>query len=266
MIRQTSRTDHARREAGRERRIWRRCSLCLSLLLVTGGSLHAREAGQKEQEVTALTFAGEPDSLYVPVRAAAQALGWPVYWDQEKQMLFVNDQPLPDSISLKRLLNGTIIIAVRDLRTLGAGVRWDDAARHAVVIAGEQAFTTASGEKRVQIDRTNQMLRAWQGGLLVLETPISTGRAGKRTPAGEFTAGPYKARMHYSSLYNNAPMPYSVQVQGNIFIHGFRSVPDQPASHGCIRVPLDNGNPARWFYEWVDIGTPIAVEGRWQSG
>ncbi|NNM30037.1 MAG: L,D-transpeptidase, partial [Akkermansiaceae bacterium] len=80
-----------------------------------------------------------------------------------------------------------------------------------------------------------------------------------RTPSGNFRAGPYKARRHFSSLYENAPMPWSVQVTGHVFIHGFTSVPKYPASHGCIRVPLTNGNPARFFYEWVDKGTPIRI-------
>ena len=80
-----------------------------------------------------------------------------------------------------------------------------------------------------------------------------------------FTAGD-KFRMHYSKLYHHAPMPYSVQVTGNIFIHGFSYVPRWPASHGCIRVPLTGDNPARRFYEWVEFGTPIEISGRWEGG
>ena len=37
------------------------------------------------------------------------------------------------------------------------------------------------------------------------------------------------------------------------------SVPKYPASHGCIRVPLTEGNPAKLFYEWVSKGTPIEI-------
>jgi hypothetical protein len=50
-----------------------------------------------------------------------------------------------------------------------------------------------------------------------------------------------------------------VQVNGHVFIHGFTSVPGYPASHGCVRVPLTGGNPARFFYEWVDAGTPVEI-------
>jgi lipoprotein-anchoring transpeptidase ErfK/SrfK len=108
------------------------------------------------------------------------------------------------------------------------------------------------------VNLAKQQLHAWQGERLVLQCRVSSGRNGG-TPAGDFVAGPYKSRTHYSSRYNNAAMPYSVQINGHIFIHGFTSVPKYPASHGCIRVPLNEGNPARFFYEWVDKGTPVKV-------
>jgi len=117
-------------------------------------------------------------------------------------------------------------------------------------------------EKRVVIDKTTQMLRAYEGGKVVFESRVSTGKMGRRTPSGNFVAGD-KLRMHYSRLYNNAPMPWSVQVNGNYFIHGFTSVPDRPASHGCIRLPLDGDNPAKRFFDWVETGTPIEITGEW---
>lgn len=113
------------------------------------------------------------------------------------------------------------------------------------------------GQKRVEVNLTDQMLRAWEGNRLVLKTNISSGR-NRATPTGHFRAG-WKHAQHYSSLYHNAPMPWSVQVSGNIFIHGFTSVPNYPASHGCIRMPLTGKNPAKRFFEWVDPGTPITV-------
>ena len=58
-------------------------------------------------------------------------------------------------------------------------------------------------------------------------------------------------------------MPWSVQVHENIFIHGFRQVPRHPSSHGCIRLPLAGANPAKWFYNWIDLGTPVSIKGHW---
>lgn len=134
----------------------------------------------------------------------------------------------------------------------------------AVLLSASPAFAARSGSggKRVVIDKTNQMLRAYEGEQLVFQSKVSTGKEGKETPSGHYRAQS-KSLMHYSRLYDNAPMPYSVEFSGNYFIHGFSSVPDRPASHGCIRLPLDNGNPARWFYNWVSPGTPIRVTGTW---
>jgi lipoprotein-anchoring transpeptidase ErfK/SrfK len=122
------------------------------------------------------------------------------------------------------------------------------------------------GPKRVVINKNDQILRAYDGGHLVFACRVSTGREGKRTPDGQFTAE-MKQRMHHSYLYNDAPMPYSVQFSGDYFIHGYTVVPFQPASHGCIRLPLNSQgrNPAQIFYNWVDVGTPIEVTGQWQA-
>lgn len=112
--------------------------------------------------------------------------------------------------------------------------------------------------KRVEVNLTKQELRAYEGNRLVLKTNISSGRT-HNTPTGNFRAGPYKAESHFSSLYHNAPMPWSVQVTGNIFIHGYTEVPRYPASKGCIRMPLTGRNAAKRFYQWCDVGTPIRI-------
>ena len=119
------------------------------------------------------------------------------------------------------------------------------------------------GNKRVAVSLKAQALRAWEGERLVLETHVSTGRPGHSTPRGSFRAGPLKTRLLISHKYNDAPMPWSVQVRGDVMIHGFPSVHLRPASHGCIRVPLSGANPARWFYHWVTIGTPITIDRDW---
>jgi lipoprotein-anchoring transpeptidase ErfK/SrfK len=116
-------------------------------------------------------------------------------------------------------------------------------------------------QKRVEVDKTHQLLRAYEGDRLILESRVSTGK-GNSTPNGSYQVQG-KQRMHYSRRYDNAPMPYSVQVSGHYFIHGFTYVPDRPASHGCVRLPLSNGNPARAFYDWVEVDTPVEIIGRW---
>ncbi len=63
------------------------------------------------------------------------------------------------------------------------------------------------------------------------------------TPAGNFTLDSMET-MHYSSAYNNAPMPWSEFFNGGIALHG--ATPDEfkllghKASHGCVRMHPDN--------------------------
>ncbi len=109
------------------------------------------------------------------------------------------------------------------------------------------------------IDKTTQTLRAYENGRLVMQTRVSTGKPGKETPNGSFRAQ-YKERMHYSRLYDNAPMPYSVNLRGHYFIHGYSEVPPYPASRGCVRLPM---SVAPHFYNWITPGTPVTITGHW---
>ena len=205
-----------------------------------------------------ITFAAEPGMLFVPVEEAAKELRWPVQRDDMGKVYQLNEAALRAG-SLRSLTDGTELASTELLAEAGASVSAPDPEGRISVSGGLfRGFTLVAPAQRVEIDLRKQRLLGWQGERLVLDTRISSGRRGS-TPAGEFIAGPFRSRMHYSSRYQNAPMPWSVQINGHIFVHGFSSVPRYPASHGCIRLPLDEGNPARFFYEWVQNGTPVRV-------
>jgi lipoprotein-anchoring transpeptidase ErfK/SrfK len=76
---------------------------------------------------------------------------------------------------------------------------------------------------------------------------VSTARRGYYTPRGSFRPRLLKV-MHYSSKYENSPMPYSVFFYGGYAIHGtgYVSRLGSPASHGCVR--LHTANAANFFY------------------
>ena len=145
--------------------------------------------------------------------------------------------------------------------------RWSRVVAGAIVfsLSISQLFAEEPPPRLVTVDKTTQTLRAYDGDQLVLETHVSTGRYDRSTPNGHFSADD-KYPVHYSRLYHHAPMPYSVQINGNVFIHGFSYVPAWPDSHGCIRVPIDGDNPAKRFYEWVSPGTPVEIFGQWNGG
>lgn len=207
--------------------------------------------------IDAITFAVEPGKLFLPANEALEELKWPAARDEKGKIFLLNEMEVRTG-SLRTLTDGTELVSTDLLARAGAQVTAPDEEGRVKVGGLFRGFTLEAGPQRVVVSLRRQLLQGWQGGRLVLQTHISSGRDG-RTPAGEFRAGPFRTAMHYSSLFHNAPMPWSVQINGNIFIHGFTSVPDYPASHGCIRVPLTNGNPARFFYEWVLDGTPVSV-------
>ena len=51
-------------------------------------------------------------------------------------------------------------------------------------------------------------------------------------------------------------MYYSNYISGGVAIHGYPTVPIQPASHGCIRIPIF---AAREVSQLLPIGTIVLV-------
>jgi hypothetical protein len=235
-----------------------RLGVLLSALTISAPRLQAVPS----EELDGISFAEDPHMLFVPVEEISLALRWEMQFDQERISL---NGHLLDAAHLRKLTNGTLLVPLDELQRAGATITWSDDGMQALVASDHTKIAISFANKRVEVDLANQRLRAYQGARLILDSAISSGREGKKTPSGEFTAGPVKSRMHRSRLYHNAPMPWSVQVHENIFIHGFRKVPRRPASHGCIRLPLTGANPAKWFYNWIDLGTPISVKGHWPA-
>lgn len=223
-------------------------------------ALAALAAGAYANPVEAVTYADAPGKAYVPIREMGRAVGWYVHWDEATNEILMDEKPVSRK-TLRKLFDGTNMVEIGTLENLGADVEGD--AKDGWKITTHQAeIQVTVPKKEVEISLDSQELRAWQGNRLVMRTNISSG-AGGSTPRGSWTAGPIKHRMHYSSLYNNSPMPFSVQVHGNIFIHGYKSVPKYPASHGCIRMPLTGMNAARYFFDWVDVGVPVRIVRGW---
>jgi len=93
----------------------------------------------------------------------------------------------------------------------------------------------------VRVDISDQRMTVTHHGRMVANWPVSTARSGKVTPTGTFSPQVLKRR-HYSSLYNNAPMPYSIFYSSNFVIHGTDQIKrlGRPASAGCVRLHPDH--------------------------
>lgn len=208
-----------------------------------------------------VTFAASPTKLLVPVREVANGLNLP--FGKAKGRIVLGRKPL--AAKGPELANGTRLVALQDLKGFGVSVVWDAKNRRAKLYKGGKVLYVRRGQKRIVIDKSSQTIRALQGTRTVLRSHVSTGIAAKETPNGIFRVQPYRTRLHKSRLYDDARMPYAVQIVGNIFVHGWTRVSGVPASHGCIRLPVSGANPALFFFRWADTGTPVHIRGQWRG-
>jgi lipoprotein-anchoring transpeptidase ErfK/SrfK len=98
---------------------------------------------------------------------------------------------------------------------------------------------TACADVLVQVDKSSQRMSVSVNGQHRYTWSVSTGIYG--TPSGTFRPQSL-SRNHRSSLYHNAPMPYSIFYDGNFAIHGTNHVSrlGGPASRGCVRLHPSN--------------------------
>lgn len=222
----------------------------------------AKKVARLVRILDGVTFDSQRKDLFVPVSELRKTARIPLR--EQGGSVFLRRRELP-SRTLRRLYDGTRLVSVRGLKEAGLPVWWDNRRQMPVLAYQGRDFPIRKGVQRVVVNRSTQTLRGYQGSRLVIETNVSTGRAGFTTPSGAFTAGPFKAEMHHSALYNDAPMPWCVQVIGNVCIHGSGSVPRYPASHGCIRVPLTGANPAQYIFNWIYRGAPVMIRDAWST-
>ena len=111
----------------------------------------------------------------------------------------------------------------------------------AAVLAGFAFATPSRANVSVHIDISSQRMTVEVDGWYYATWKVSTARRGYYTPRGKFRPFLLK-RMHYSSKYENSPMPHSVFFRGGYAIHGTNHIKSlgRPASHGCVRLHPDN--------------------------
>ncbi|HEX2026837.1 MAG TPA: DUF305 domain-containing protein [Nitriliruptorales bacterium] len=128
-----------------------------------------------------------------------------------------------------------------------------------------EALAPDGGGERVEVDLTRQVLLLYQQGDLFKILPVSSG-TGERfcaeggcgravTPAGSYRRSWHDDGWRESRLGRLYNPVYVIDRLG-IAIHGHPRVPPEPASHGCIRIPM---SAAEWFPDVVPRGTPVYI-------
>src|SRR5258708_2056833 len=140
------------------------------------------------------------------------------------------------------------------------------------------------GQPRIELKLGQQRAYFYKGNRLVGISAVSTGREGLNTPTGKFRViqkdkdhrsslfGEYvdaatgqvinpdvdttKDRLPPGAKYVGAPMPNFLRIVSGVGMHaGY--LPGVPASHGCIRLPLEM---SKHFFANAPLGTPVEIK------
>jgi peptidoglycan hydrolase-like protein with peptidoglycan-binding domain len=124
---------------------------------------------------------------------------------------------------------------------------------YAMVLRADGAFklrypNSGNHGKHVEFDWSRQVLVLADHGKPYRVYHVSSGKPSTPTVFGSYR--------FYSKTpgTNSHGMVYSSYFIGGYAIHGYASVPNYAASHGCLRVPIPN---AVSIYNWIDLGDPI---------
>ena len=114
---------------------------------------------------------------------------------------------------------------------------------------------STSGPVVVIVSLPEQRAHVYRNGLRIGVSTVSTGKPGHDTPTGVFPILQKRVE-HYSTLYDDAPMPYMQRLTWDgVALHAGR-IPGYPASHGCVRLPREF---AELLFDATSHGTTVVV-------
>ncbi len=115
---------------------------------------------------------------------------------------------------------------------------------------GQFKLRFPSHGKHAEGNLSLQLLALAYGSRVYRIYPISSGKPSTPTILGDFHV--------YMKTPSYLPdgMYFSNFFWGGYAIHGYNPAPDYPASHGCMRVPIDD---AISIYNWLEIGNWVDV-------
>jgi LysM repeat protein len=114
--------------------------------------------------------------------------------------------------------------------------------------------------KQIVVDISNQMIYAFENGVLVNSSLVSTGVAAAPTVQGDF-----RVYVKYTSTTMSGPgyylpgVPYTMYYYRGYGVHGtyWHNNFGRPMSHGCVNLPT---SVAKWFFYWAPLGTAVHVQ------
>ncbi|MEJ7724288.1 MAG: L,D-transpeptidase family protein [Ilumatobacteraceae bacterium] len=173
------------------------------------------------------------------------------------------------------LTTGQAVMAFQKYKGLPATGSTDQATADALTSETERAFGRADAGTLVEIDKTRQLLFILNDGKVVWVLNTSTGNGKKYTEPDQNTPGKdirgvamtpdglwqmerqRKKGWWKGDLGEIYRPKYFV---GGIAVHGSNSVPNYPASHGCVRVTT-TAMDFIWANDLIPLRMPVWVHG-----
>lgn len=223
------------------------------LLLTAAGQLAFASAASAQGGL--LGILAPPPAPPAPATPAAPAPAavTPAQIEQKLDALKYDVGPVDGNIDEAA---GHAIMAFQKVNGLARTGKLDDTvtARIMATTADPPAMVPSGEPNRVEVSLSRQVLFLYENGTLVKILSVSTGKSDTPTPTGTFRMYRSEAGWHTSSLGRLYNAQYFV---GGYAIHGSLSVPAEPASHGCVRIPM---NSAEWFPSRAPHGTQVVIQ------
>lgn len=130
------------------------------------------------------------------------------------------------------------------------------------------AAPAAGGSTRIVVDLSDQRMYVYQGGQLLWNWVVSTGRPGQATAVGHYkvlnkipnayayTWGlqmPYWLGIYWAGSLQNGIHALPIQANGQRLWEGYLG---QRVSYGCVILSTQN---AATLYNWATVGTPVDI-------
>ena len=107
---------------------------------------------------------------------------------------------------------------------------------------------------RIEVHVDRQVALLADDARVVRVVHVSTGAVATPTPMGRFRV--FRKERESWSVPFRVWLPWASYFSGGVALHGHRTVPAYPASHGCVRIPLSE---AAAVYAFARLGVTVAV-------
>ena len=109
--------------------------------------------------------------------------------------------------------------------------------------------------RKFVINLAMQRVKLYKKGKAVMSSDISSGQSTHPTKPGKYVISD-KSPMHHSNLYGGAEMPFFQRFSCTAMGFHKGELPGHPASHGCVRLPLD---AAEFFFKESKVGDRVDI-------